>query len=436
MTRIIRGLLVALVGCGIVYLGVALGRPGWLPPGLRIDPDELPAWARLGGHGGSSGDDNDEGPGRQEKPAEGAGEGKGDELSRVVRLGSAELARRIGIETAPVVKVRQARRLVCNAESAYDARRSAEVLPRVAGVLREVRVDLGQVVKAGDVLAVVDSAQVGAAKAQYLMARAALDLAKVTYDRTVKLTQARAAPGKNELESLTALNQAKASLLDAEQKLRNLSFTDDDLERVARENDTRNLLEIVAPVGGTVTAWDATIGEAVEPTTQLFATADTGRMWVWIDVYERDIAAVASGQPVAFTVSGTTAPVFVGTVTWVGTEVNPTTRTARVRAEVANPGGRLRANQFGQALIRVEPEHEALVVPRSAVQENGETRLVFLPLSETEYRPLRVEVAPTDRDDLVEVVRGLEAGQRVVTTRAFMLKSELFKGRLGAADND
>jgi cobalt-zinc-cadmium efflux system membrane fusion protein len=360
----------------------------------------------------------------------------GDELSRVVRLKSPALARRLGIATAPVVKERHAHGLTCNAETAYDARRSAEVLPRVAGVLREVRVDLGQPVKKGDVLAVVDSAQVGAGKAQYLMARSALDLAQVTYDRTLKLTQARAAPGKNELEALTALNQAKASLLDAEQKLRNLSFSDADLAAIARDNDTRNLLEIVAPIGGTIIAWDATIGEAVEPTTQLFGLADTTRMWVWIDVYEDDIATVASSQPVTFTISGSKAPVFTGQVTWVGTEVNAITRTARVRAELANSDGRLRANQFGQARIQVEPEHDALVVPREAVQEDGAVRMVFVPLSETDFRPQRIEVAPTDRDDTLEVVRGLQAGQRVVTTRAFMLKAELFKGRLGAADND
>jgi cobalt-zinc-cadmium efflux system membrane fusion protein len=310
----------------------------------------------------------------------------------------------------------------------------ATVITTLGRVLREVRVDLGQLVHRGDVLAVVDSAQVGAAKAQYLMARSAEELARVTYDRTVKLTQAKAAPAKNELEALTALNQSRAALLDAEQKLRNFSFADDDLARIARENDTRNLLEVTAPVDGTVTAWDATLGEAVEPTTQLFALADTTRMWVWIDLYEHDIAAVASGQPVTFTVSGAEGPVFAGEVTWVGTEVSATTRTARVRA--ANPGGRLRANQFGQARVQVEPEHDALVVPRAAVQEDGEMRLVFLLLSEGVYRPLRVETVPTERDDVVEVVRGLEPGQRVVTARAYVLKSELFKHRLGAADND
>jgi cobalt-zinc-cadmium efflux system membrane fusion protein len=437
MKRVLRGLTFTILLLGAGFLGVAWARPGWLSAWARPDLARLAAWAHRGAHGGANGaDDEDDAP-KAGTPKAAAGD-DGDETGawRDVKLASPGIARRIGIETAPAVTQRHAHRLTCNAETAYDARRSAEVLPRVAGVLRDVKVDLGQLVHRGEVLAVVDSAHVGASKAQYLMARAALDLAQVSYDRTVKLTRANAAPAKNELEALTALNQARAALLDAEQKLRNLSFNDADLGKIARDNDTRNLLEITAPVDGTITAWDATLGEAVEPTTQLFALADTTRMWVWVDVYEQDIARVASGQPVVLTVSGTEEPVFTGKVTWVGTEVNATTRTARVRAEVANPVGRLRANQFGQARIQVEPEHDALVVPRAAVQDDGDSQMVFVPLAEGVYRPQRVKAVPTERDDVVEIVRGLEAGQRVVTARSYILKSELFRDRLGAADND
>jgi len=434
MKRLLRGLTLTAFVLGLAFLGVAGARPGWLPVWARPDLDRLPAWVYLGGANRATGGDDDDDV-RKAEPTKAEADGDRGVLHDV-KLASADIARRIGIETAISVLERHAHRLTCNGETAYDARRSAEVLPRVAGVLREVKVDLGQLVHRGDVLAVVDSAQVGASKAQYLIARSAEELAKVTYERTVKLTQANAAPAKNELEALTAQNQARAALLDAEQKLRNLGFNDGDLARIARENDTRNLLEITAPVDGTIIAWDATLGEAVEPTTQLFALADTTRMWVWIDVYEHDIAAIASGQTVTFTISGTDDPVFSGKVTWVGTEVNATTRTARVRAEMANPGGRLRANQFGQARIQVEPEHDALVVPRAAVQDDGKIQMVFVPLAEGVYRPQRVTTVPTERDDLVEIIRGLEPGQRVVTARAYILKSELFKNRLGAADND
>jgi cobalt-zinc-cadmium efflux system membrane fusion protein len=164
--------------------------------------------------------------------------------------------------------------------------------------------------------------------------------------------------------------------------------------------------------------------------------ADTGTMWLWIDVYESDIASVAVGQPVAFTISGTETPVFSGRVTSVGTEVNPTTRTTRVRAELKNPGGRLRANQFGRSRVQVEQEHEAVVVPRAAVQADGKLEMVFLAIDDRSYRPQLVTTRTTERDDVVEVIKGLEPGQQVVTTRSFMLKAELFKNRLGAADND
>jgi cobalt-zinc-cadmium efflux system membrane fusion protein len=101
-----------------------------------------------------------------------------------------------------------------------------------------------------------------------------------------------------------------------------------------------------------------------------------------------------------------------------------------------NPRGRLRANQFGRAKIQVEPAHEAVVVPRVAVQTDGQLEMVFLPIDDHSYRPQRVTTRPTERDDVVEVVEGLEPGQQVVTTRSYMLKAELFKNRLGAADND
>jgi cobalt-zinc-cadmium efflux system membrane fusion protein len=441
--------LVLAVGA-LVGLGLAWARPDRLPSRARFDPGQIWAWLHW-----EVGDGDDERAGRtlgESRPDEmiddgwcaarekrGAATAVPGDCSRflpVIRLASPSLAQRIGLETATAVVEPHAHRLSCNGETAYDMRRSAEIIPRVAGVLKEVRADLGQVVRKGEELAVVDSAEVGAAKANYLSAHAGVDLAQVTYDRTVKLTQAKAAPGKTELESLTALNQARNAMRDAEQKLRNLAFDDAEIERIVRTSDVRNALEIVAPIDGTIIAWDATRGEAVEPTTQLFGMADTATMWLWIDVYEADITEVAPGQAVKFTISGTAAPVFAGKVTWMGTEVNPTTRTTRVRAELPNPQGRLRANQFGQATIQIETEHDAIVVPRNAVQNDGSVDYLFLAQGDGSFRPQRVRSRPTEADDRIEIVWGLAAGQDVVTTRSFMLKAELFKNRLGAADND
>ncbi len=357
-----------------------------------------------------------------------------------VKLASPEMAKDIGIETAPAATEKRAPTLRANAEAAYDARRYAEIRPRVSGFLSEVKADLGDAVTKGEVLAVVDSAEVGAAKARYIAARASVDLAQATYERTKVLAATGSVAARQELESRTALAEAQAALRESAQRLKNLRFDDEALARLAKTQDTSSLLPITAPIPGTVVALEAVPGEAVEPTTQIYALADTRSMWLWIDVYEADIDAVKAGQAVTFTISGANpdakGPAFAGKVTWVGTEVDPTTRTTRVRAELANPDGRLRAHQFGRAEVRLGDEHEAVVVPREAVQRRYQDHLVFLAMADGTYRPQRVQVRPAARGDRLEVAAGLAAGQRVVTTGAFFLKTETMKDALGAGCTD
>lgn len=350
-----------------------------------------------------------------------------------VKLASAKLADQVGIQTAAAIEESHAHELTANAETAYDANRYADITPRVAGFLREVRADLGKVVQQGEVIAVVDSAEVSTAKAQYITAKAAEGLARITYDRTKPLAREGVLARKGEVETLTALNQAKAALLDASQRLKNFGFDDARLERIHKDEDTSSFLDVVSPLDGTVVVRHAVKGEPVQAVTPIFSVTDTSVMWLWIDVYESDIADVDVGQKVAFRVSGNDDAAFAGTVNWIGTEVNQQTRTTRVRAALANSKGKLRANQFGRAEIQVGDEHKAVVVPKAAVQRKDGVDVVFLPQEEGGvYRPQRVVTKPTDRGDVLEVAWGLEPGQRVVTRGAFLLKTEIMKGAIGA----
>ncbi|RUL87443.1 efflux RND transporter periplasmic adaptor subunit [Tautonia sociabilis] len=353
-----------------------------------------------------------------------------------VRLASEDLAGKIGLRTAPVAEERHAHHVEANAETAYDGNRHAEISPRVAGFLRSIRVDLGAEVRPGDVLAVVDSAEVSGAKSRFLASRAALELARTEHERTQMLVSRNAVASKQALEAMTALNQAEAAALDASQTLRNLGFDDEDLARIEEEKNTSSLLEVVSPIAGAVIFRHAVLGEAVQPTTKLFGVADTRSMWLWIDVYERDIDRVRVGQEVSFQPAGTgrgaDAPSFEGTITWVGSEVDETTRTTKVRAELESATGRLRANLFGRARIRVEPEHDALVIPRDALQRHEGTDLVFRSIGAGRFRPQRVVIRPTDRPGMAEVAWGLEPGQEVVTDAAFLLKTEIMRGAIGA----
>ncbi len=357
-------------------------------------------------------------------------------LLPIVRLASAELASDVGLKTVVVAEQEHVHELFANAETDYDANRFAEIHPRVSGFLREARFDLGQAASGGAVLAVVDSSEVSNAKAQYIVAHSAHELARDTYARTSALEATQAVAAKQVTADRAALHQAQASLLNAEQKLRNFRFDDTDLARIRAENDTRPLLEITTPLGGTVVFRHAVLGEAVEPTTKLYSVADLTTVWLWIDVYERDVAKVKPGQKVTFTVMGSgpeDAPdAREGRVTWVGSEVDQTTRTTRVRAELPNPGGMLRAHQFGKARIEVGTPHTAITVAKRAVQKYENVDLVFVTEAPGVYRPQRIRARPVGRGESLEVSWGLKPGQQVVTDGSYLLKTEIMKGSIGA----
>ncbi len=356
--------------------------------------------------------------------------------SPLVRLASADLARDIGLQTAPATEVEHTHELVANAETAYDANRYAEIFPRVAGFLREARVDLGQEVKAGDVIAVMGSSEVSTTKTQYLTAHATLQLDEDSYLRTKHLSDEQILGSKPLVAARIAMHQARTSLLNAEQKLRNLRFDDAALALILKTNDTKPLLDITTPIEGTVVFRHAVTGEAEEPTTKLYTVTDLSRMWLWVDVHEKDVAQVRAGQLVSFTVSGTNLAseegTFTGRITWVGAEVDHTTRTTKVRAELPNRDGRLRANQFGRAAIQIGDRHKAVTVAKSAVQRYENADLVFLPQKENVYRPQRIKTTPSGRADTLEVTWGLKPGEEVVTAGAFLLKTEIMKGSIGA----
>ena len=264
-----------------------------------------------------------------------------------VVLSSPAVAERIGLKVVPVVSRNYAPSITGNAEITYNANLYGEVRARVRGIVKEVLADEGSQFRKGEPMVVIDSAEVGTTKADYLAALPVEKLARQTLDMTLALRKDNAAPLKDEMIARKDMNTATANVENARQRLHNLGLTKKDLERIESEGDTSTLLEIVAPIDGTVVDRHCVPGEAIEQTDRLFVVSNVRLMWAWIDIYEADIESVEVGQPVYFTISGTESPEFHGKVDWIDTALNPTTRTIRVRAEMENPTGRLRANEFG-----------------------------------------------------------------------------------------
>jgi len=320
----------------------------------------------------------------------------------------------------------------------YDQDRMAHVSPRIPGRVRWVPAKLGDRVTAGEVLAVIDSIELGQTKAAYLAALAREEVARETHERERRLFADRISSERELLEARGALVEATVARQTVEETLRLYGLSGDEIASLALGGSGASQLTVRAPFAGRVVEKHATLGELVTPEESLFTLADLSRVWIWIDVYERDLAAVHLGDGVEVRVEARPGERFTGKVTYLGPEVSVETRTIRARIDAANPRGLLRPGMF--ARVRLTDPHaetavSALTVPESALQsQDGET-VVFVPhdspdLGEILFERRRVEIGRR-QEGFVEIVSGLEEGERVVSAGAFVLKSELSRDHLG-----
>ncbi|GJM21447.1 MAG: hypothetical protein DHS20C15_13620 [Planctomycetota bacterium] len=348
-----------------------------------------------------------------------------------VRFNSPRIAADIGLEFARVTRREVSETVNCNAEFAFDGNRFAQLASRAPGVVREVAVDLGAQVEAGALLAVVDSPELGSAKAEFLQAQALVSLWERNHEREQALLVQGAGTERESLEAETSLAESRIQRARAEQNLRTLGLDDAAVAQVIASDDSSSLLRLTAPFAGEVVTRQAVAGEVVERGTPLFSVADTSRMWALLEVFDRDLARVRPGQQVLFDVAGLPGDRRGGTLTWVASQLDRHTRTLAARAELPNPHGVLRAGMFAEAQVSVLDHEQALVVPKDAVQWEGCCNVVFVRHSDVLFEPRKVLLgAETERHFVVR--EGLDGDESVVTTGAFLLKTELLKGSIGA----
>lgn len=352
--------------------------------------------------------------------------------------------------------------ILANGVVDYDQTRKAQLSTRVPGIAWRVEKHAGQAVKKGDILAIVEALAVGDAKSDLLKSLAQMELkVKVLARLDSSVVAAR------QIQEVEAqLREARIALFTAQQNLVNLGLpiSSDELaplsdeQRAARirflglpeeiasgldpERTTANLIPLIAPFDGVVISREMTVGEVVSPSEPQFVVADVQRMWINLDVRQEDALQLELGQDVSFLPDGLPSD-FRSTISWIATEVDPKTRTVKVRAQVENPliddtdgtqGEQrlLRANTYGTGRIRVSENAHAVVVPSRAVQWDGDCHVVFVETQGTSFEARKVELGAV-AGDVSEVVTGLNAGERVATVGSHLIKSELLRRRIANA---
>jgi membrane fusion protein, heavy metal efflux system len=340
------------------------------------------------------------------------------------------------------VKVDQRRveiALALTGEIQFDERRVAHVSSQAGGIVQKVHVTLGDKIKRGQPLVELESVTVGEAQDAYLEARAMLSLAQRTFERQAKLRQERISSEKEYLQAKQELDAAEIRVMGALGKLTRLGM-DAVSARSLSQQDARGRLILRAPADGVVLLMHAVPGEVIKTEESLVTVGDSSSVWVWANVYERDVASVRRAQSqkklaAAIAVKGYPGQQFPGTVDFISPAMEESSRTVKVRVEVSNPDGRLLAGMFADVRLLLPGPDEALVVPTGAVLEDDGRSFLFLH-HHGDYYVRRPFTPGRVWDGWTEVKQGLVGGESVVSDGAFLMKSDVLRSKMGAGCAD
>lgn len=307
----------------------------------------------------------------------------------------------------------------------------ANITTLVRGRVAEVHADLGQMVKANQLLAVLHSGDLGLAQSAYLKARARRHVAEQAYQRAQFLYKEKVIGQAEEQRREGEMISIRAEAQEALEGLRLLGMDDKQIRSLERTQTIRSQVPIVAPFAGRVIARDLTKGELVETTHKLFVVADLSKVWVVANVSEKDVsyvqrATAVPNQPVGVYVAAYPDDVFQGTVVYVGDVLDTATRTMQVRLTLDNSTGRLKPEMFATIRVSSEAAPDVLVVPEAAVQNDQSSSFVFVQQEPGVFEARTIRLGDKN-GTFAEVLEGLREGEAVVKEGAFTLKSELLK---------
>lgn len=304
--------------------------------------------------------------------------------------------------------------------------RIAHVAPRVSARIDKVYANLGDNVKAGQPLALLDSIELGEAHSTYRQAQSQLSLAKADFERAQTLKADEIIPEKDYLRARAEYEKARASLRAAEDRLQLLDAEHRDLERGPTSH-----FPVMAPFAGTVIEKAAVLGELAQPDKSLFTVADLSSLWIEANLFEKDLGRVRLGAGATVTVTAYSGETFQGRLTYISSMVDKETRAVPARVEVPNPDRRLKPEMFATAAVSTGTSTPTMTLPQAAVLLVNGQPTAFV-REGGGFEPRAVELGDKLGDRVV-IRSGIKSGEPVVVAGAYALKARLLKSQIGDA---
>jgi RND family efflux transporter MFP subunit len=310
----------------------------------------------------------------------------------------------IGVKTGTVERKSVADEILTTGNVAVDETRLAYVQVRFSGYIQEVFADATyQYVRKGQPLFTIYSPDLVATEREYLVA---------------KQNQQQVAQSTVQGVAFSA-----ASLLDASaERLKQWGVPQKEIARLESTGQVQQELEVDSPVSGYITERNALPSVAVQPEMRLYTIADLSTVWVQAQVFQNDLERIRVGAPATLTVNTYPGRTFTGRVDFIYPQVDMDTRTAKVRVVFSNPGLQLKPGMFVNVSLKV-PMGIQLAIPASGVLQSGSREIAFIERSDGYIEPREVQLGSRVGDDFV-VLKGLKAGEQIVTSANFLIDSE------------
>lgn len=301
--------------------------------------------------------------------------------------------------------------------------REARVLSPITGMVRSAPIQIGAQIKAGTVLAVIESPQLSDVAARYLAAKERQVMAQSSFAREESLWQKKISAEQDYLAARRELNDARIETQSALQSLLALGMSEHDAKAL-KPGGRLASYALRAPISGTVLSKDLTLGEAVTSEKPLFRLADLSTLWIDLAVPVTDLPKIRAGQTVVVTDKASMSS--QGRVIFVQPELDEASRSGSVRVQIDNSQGLWRSGQFVQAQIQTGAVSQTLSVPLSAIQMLENQPTIFV--ADKDGLEPRTVVLGRRSGDRQEVISGLQVGERYASGNVFVLKADLKKG--------